>query len=323
MKSFWGRYLEIDLSRQEYRAIPLEDKVFQEYLGGAGLAVWLLVRYAPAGCDPLGEENPLIFASSPLLGTMAPASGKYAVATKSPLTGFIGDSISSGSWALELKRAGYDALVVRGIAPDWQYLFIQEGEVHFRDAAALRGLTSPQVDAAIRKELADMEVRVVSTGLGGENLVRYAGLTNDDGRQAGRTGTGAVMGAKKLKAIAVRGSQEIAVADPVHFEALSQEIFIQAQGPLTEKYRVLGTTSNLLVLNRLGVLPTRNFQQGTFEGASAISGEELGRRFLGEVAACLACPIGCDHRYLVPEEAGKEAAQVGMDYQTLYALGPA
>ncbi len=322
MKSYWGKLLEIDLTLKEAKAIPLEEAIFRQYLGGVGLAVWLLFRYAPAGVKPLSPDNPLIFATSPLLGTMTPASGKYAVAAKSPLTGFIGDSLSSGSWALELKQAGFDALVLRGACEEWSYIFIQDGQVHFRDSAALRGLSSPQVDAAIREELGDEAIRVSSIGLAGENLVSYACISNDEGRQAGRTGNGAVMGAKRLKAIAVRGSQRVEVAAPERFGALCERMFIRAQGPLTEKYSVLGTTSNLLVLNRLGALPTRNFQQGTFEGAEAISGEELGRRFLSQVSACLACPVGCDHRYRVPE-GEYEGAQIGLDYQTLYALGPA
>ncbi len=321
MSSFLGRVLVVDLAARTTKVAPLDASMCRSFLGGAGLATRLLWDYSPPGCDPLGPDNAMVFATGPLTGTMAPSASKYAIATKSPLTGYIGDSLSSGGWPLALKRAGYDAMVLLGAAEVPTYLFIDDDRVYFRTARRLWGAKSWETEEAIRQEVGDDGVSVATIGPAGERMVRYACVSNDYGRQAGRTGAGAVMGSKKLKAIAVRGTRAIQVADPEVLRRASLDLYARAQGAATAKYRVLGTPANVLALNALAALPSLNFKQSTFEGAEAVSGERLYERYKAKVVACDGCPIACDHIYRVND--GKYAGtQAAMDYESLYALGP-
>lgn len=315
-----GMVLCLDLSRRKAELRALPPSYLRDYLGGVGLAARLLFDYCPAGADPLGPENPLIFAASALAGTMVPTANKHAVAARSPLTGFIGDSLSSGAWSLALRRAGPDALVITGAAAELTYLFIDNGTAHFRDARHLAGKGSAETEEAIRREIGDERVRVATIGPGGENLVRYACIGNDVNRQAGRTGMGAVMGAKRLKAVVVRGTGAVPVADLAALEKACSALYKKAQTAATEKYRVLGTPANVLAFNRLGALPTRNFQSSTFEGAEAVSGEHL-LNYLCKVVACTGCPIACEHVYQA-KDGPYAGIKAQVDYETLYALGP-
>ena len=321
MYSYHGKILRIDLTTRQVKTEEVSPALLKGYLGGVGLATRLLLHYAPAGVDPFAPENPLVFATGGLAGTIVPASAKHAVATKSPLTGLVGDSISSSYWSVALKRTGFDALVVTGVAESTIYLFIDDGIVHFRKAGHLWGKGSLETEEAIRNEIGDARVRVASIGPAGENLVRYACISNDNNRQAGRTGTGAVMGSKKLKAIALRGTRPVRVRDVKEIEKLSIALIEKAQGPTTEKYRGLGTPSNVLVLNRLSALPTRNFQSSRFGGAELVSGERLAERYLGKVMACSTCPVACTHVYRVPG-GSSVGTECSLDYESLFALGP-
>jgi aldehyde:ferredoxin oxidoreductase len=243
-------------------------------LGGIGLGADLLYQFGPPGIDPLAPENPLIFASAPLVGTPLTTTAKYAVVTKSPLTGFIADSLSSSYFALELKRLGVDALVITGRAPTWMYLAIDGDRVVFREATHLIGKSAIETDSFLRAESDKESFRVAAIGLAGENGVRFATISND-GRHAGRGGVGAVMGAKRLKAIAIRGESETSIADPKGVAEIALAMQHKSVGTLTSKYRQIGTVANLAVFNRLGSLPTRNFQQSTFAHAENLSGESL------------------------------------------------
>ena len=321
MSSFLGRLLIVDLSTRSAKTVPLDGTYCRQYLGGAGLAVRILWDFSSSGVDPFDPNNPLVFAAGPLSGTMVPAASKYAVVTKSPLTGFIGDSLSSSGWPLALKRAGYDALVVLGASEAPSYLFIDDGRVYFRPARTLWGAKSWEAEERIRRDLGDDSVRVATIGPAGEKLVRYACISNDYSRQAGRTGVGAVMSSKKLKAIAVRGTRPIHVADAERLRELSLDLYARSQGAATAKYRILGTPANVLALNALAALPTRNFQQSTFEGADLVSGERLYDHHKTKVVACTGCSIGCDHIYRV-SDGPYSGTQVGMEYESLYALGP-
>lgn len=321
MYSYNGKALYIDLSTREVRTDEISPSLLRGYLGGVGLATRLLLHYSPPGVEPFSPHNALVFASGGMAGTIIPTSSKHAVATKSPLTGLIGDSISSSFWSVALKRSGYDAFVITGASDTPVYLFIDDGIVHFKDASAFWGRGSMEVEHGIRDEIGDSRVRVATIGPGGERLVRYACISNDNNRQAGRAGTGAVMGSKKLKAIAIRGTHPVRVSDISEVQKLSAALIGKSQGSGTEKYRVLGTASNVLVLNRLSAMPTRNFQGSSFNGAELISGELLAERYLGKVTACSTCPVACTHVYRV-----KEGPQAGLtcslDYETLFALGP-
>ena len=316
-----GRVLYVDLARRETTVRPLPDDYRARFAGGAGIGTRLLWGASPAGVDPLGPDNALVFAVGAFAGTMVPASGKFAVVTKSPLTGLIGDSLSSSGWPVALRQAGYDAIVVTGQSARPTYLYIDDDNVHFRDAASVWGRGCVESQTLIRDAIGDARVAVASIGPAGENLVRYACIGNDYGRQAGRTGTGAVMGSKRLKAIAVRGTRGVEVANSDELRRIAMALIQKAQGSGTEKYRTLGTAGNVLTLDRLAALPTRNFQQSTFEDAELVSGETLYSRNLRKVVACVGCPIACDHYYKAVDGLYANST-ASLDYETLYALGP-
>ena len=296
MHGYFGHLLHIDLTsgRSSHRAI--DESTLRGYLGGIGLGVSLLWDYAPAGIDPFSPANPLIFASAPLVGTGLTTTAKYAVVTKSPLTGFVADSLSSSYFALELKRLGIDALVITGSAPGPVYLAIQDEKVDVRAAVQLRGRSAAEAESLIRAELHSPTVRVAAIGLAGENRVRFATISNE-GRHAGRGGIGAVMGSKNLKAIAICGSRDTPVADATEVEAIADSLRQRSLGSLTDKYRHIGTVANLAVFNHLNVLPTRNFQQAAFEGAGALSGETLTENNFSRRHGCASCTIRCERLF--------------------------
>jgi aldehyde:ferredoxin oxidoreductase len=308
--------LRVDVTSGRSTWHDLEESRLRKYLGGIGLGASLLHDYAPAGVDPLSPANPLIFASAPLVGTSLTTTAKFAVVTKSPLTGFIADSLSSSHFALELKRLGIDGLVITGQAPSLVYLFINGQKVEVRAADHLRGKTPDETQAIIRAELNSSIAWVASIGTAGENRVRFATISNE-GRHAGRGGVGAVMGSKNLKAIAVCGDRATRVAHPQEVEALADSLRRRSLGSVTDKYRSLGTVANLSVFNRLGTLPTRNFQQSTFENADALSGETLTDNNFSRRHGCASCTIRCER--LFKSHNGEEQR---LEYETLFALGP-
>jgi len=316
MRGFWGRLLHVELSaaRASYR--ELDEGRLRRCLGGVGLGASLLHEYTPPGVDPFSSANPLIFTTAPLAGTPLTTTAKFAVVTKSPLTGFIADSLSSSHFALELKRLGIDALVVTGQASALAYLVLDRGTVELRPAGHLAGWAPPEAASRIGAELACPAAWIASIGLAGERRVRFATISNE-GRHAGRGGAGAVMGAKNLKAIAVRGDRETPVADPEAVENLADALRRRSVGPVTEKYRRLGTVANLSVFNRIGALPTRNFQQATFQEADAVSGEALTESRFSRRHGCASCTIQCER--LFHAGAGHEQR---LEYETLFALGP-
>jgi aldehyde:ferredoxin oxidoreductase len=261
----------------------------------------------------------MVFAPGPFAGTPVATTSRHAVVAKSPLTGMVGDSLSTSFWAHTLRRAGYDALVVTGRAEAPSYLAIYDDQVQIRSAWRVTGKNVFETEDAVRAELGSDEYSVAAIGPAGEKQVRFACIANDRGRMAGRTGLGAVMGSKNLKAIAVRGSKTIRVADMAALEPLVLDLARRCGGPMTEKYRGLGTVSNVLVLDYLGALPTRNYRQGSFEGAEKISGETLNRYHLERRVACAGCPVGCEHLTYV-REGPYAGARSRMDYEPLYAM---
>jgi aldehyde:ferredoxin oxidoreductase len=312
-----GRLLRVDLDSGHAWAEPLEPEVFTEVIGGIGLASLLLLRLCPPGADPLGPDNPLIFAASPFVGTGITTASKIAVAARSPQTGMIGDSLSSSYLALAVKRTGHDALAITGAAPHWSALVIDDGTATMRPAVDLLGHSPRETADRLRARLG-REYRVAAIGLAGERGVRYAAIAND-GRLAGRTGLGAVMAAKRLKAIAVRGSKLPPTADPRAVAALARDLAARSLGPATAKYREIGTAANVAFFNRMGLLPVRNFGGDRFAAAEAISGETLRLEHHTGQHACAACTVGCEHHYRTrdngPEASGR------LEYETLFALG--
>jgi aldehyde:ferredoxin oxidoreductase len=316
MHGFHGRMLHVDLSTGSFSWRALETSRLRAFLGGIGLGTSFLYDFVPAGVTPLAPANPLIFASAPFVGTGLTTTAKYAVVTKSPLTGFIADSLSSSFFALELKSTGLDALVVTGRAPSPVYLLVREDSVELRSGKHLWRRTPGETETAIRTELKDDGVRVAAVGLAGENQVRFATISNE-GRHAGRGGVGAVMGAKNLKAIAVRGNASVSVADPNGVAGIAASLRARSLGELTSKYRDIGTVANLSVFNRLGALPTRNFQQSTFDQAEQLSGEAFTENSFSRRHGCAACTICCERVFR--SLAGEEQR---LEYETLFALGP-
>jgi len=314
MFGFHGCYLRIDLTRGAMERVPLAEEVLRRFLGGVGLGTYLLHRESQPGIDPLSPEAPLIFSLSSLVGTPLTTSAKFAVVAKSPLTDRLNDALSSSHFALAAKRAGCDAIVLVGACPAPSVVVIDDGKLNIQPADDLWGLPAAEAEAKVLGRLGP-RFHAAVIGPAGENLVRYATISHEN-RHAGRGGLGAVMGAKQLKAVAVAGSQRVEVADPAAVVSAAKDLSQRSFGPATAKYRELGTVANLLTFNRLAALPTRNFQQGTFEDAGNLSSEELNAAHRVARRSCAACTIGCEHIYDSP------GGEVRMEYETLFALGP-
>jgi aldehyde:ferredoxin oxidoreductase len=321
VQSVHGRYLHIDVSAGEAQLINIPDDIHRRFLGGIGLGTWLLNNWCPAGTEPLDPDAPLIFASSPFIGTGLTTASKLAVLARSPQTGFIGDSLTSSYLAITLKRAGIDALVITGARETWSTLVVEDQSIHLQDAEDLLGQAPDVVSDQLRAGLGNT-YRVASIGKAGEELVRYAGISND-GRLAGRTGLGAVMGSKRLKAIAVRGTGRLpAAASPGQLALAAKALSRRSLGPETAKYRELGTAANLAFFNKMSLLPSRNFQESRMEGLDALHGEALHATHRTDKNACAACTIGCEHHYALRGNNGDEQKTVRLEYESLYALGP-
>jgi len=328
-----GRALWVDLGAGSgcgARHLPLSEDVLRRFVGGVGLGTYLLYGLSQAAepgegrgegsalAGPLAPASPLIFATSPFVGTSLTTSTKYAVLARSPLTGFIGDSLSGGSVAIALKRAGWDALALVGRAPELSYLVVDGEAVALRPAGHLRGLSAREAEAAIQRELGDEGFRVAAIGVAGEHLVRYATIAGE-GRHAGRGGLGAVLGSKGLKAMAVRGTRRIPVADPEGLQRAAAELARRSLGPATGKWRQIGTTANLLTFHRLGVLPGPNFRASGLADPEPLSGESLLQERLARRSACAACTIGCERVF---RTRSGPRAEGRLEYETLFAFGP-
>lgn len=313
---YHGRYLRIDLSTGCFKAVELGESVLREYLGGSGLGVALLLAEGVATVDPLSAEAALAFVFSPLVGSPLTTSAKFAVVSKSPLTERINDSLASSGFAIAGKKSGFDAIVIVGQASRLSVLVIDDDHVRIEPSADLAGLSNRQCQEQLRDHFG-AEFQLATIGPAGESKVRYATISHD-GRHAGRGGSGAVMGSKNLKAIAVRGTRRVSWANPSGLTKLAKQLSEKSFGPATAKYRELGTASNLLTFNRLNVLPTRNFQQGSFAGVSSISPEELSVTRDRVRSSCVACTIGCEHLYSLNSGGGS----VRLEYESLFALGP-
>jgi len=309
---YHGAYVRIDVSDGSVRRVPIDESILRQFIGGSGLGVQLLLDAGAAIFDPLSPEAPLVFAFSPLVGSPLTTSAKFAVVSKSPLTDRINDSLASSGFAIAGKRTGADALMIVGRAPELSVLIIDDADVRLEPAEEYRGATCEETEAGLRARLGDY--RIASIGPAGEQLVRYATISHD-GRHAGRGGSGAVLGAKNIKAIAVRGSHRTEWARPRDLMALSQDLSKRSFGPATAKYRELGTATNMLTFNRFGALPTRNFQSGTFESAADLSPEELTTTRSRTRESCVNCTIGCEHIY------STKMGGVRVEYESLFALG--
>jgi aldehyde:ferredoxin oxidoreductase len=321
------RVLYVDLSRRRFWVEERPD-LFEEGLGGAGVAIRLLEEECPPGADPLGSENPIILAVGPLVG-LFPMASKTVAMFKSPHTGNLGESHAGGRSAVAIRMAGYGAIVLRGASPTPVYLVVEGDQVHFRDGSALWGIRSSYtVGSVLRERESGSGMRtIMRIGRAGERRVTFACVITETYRHFGRLGLGAVFGSKRLKGIVVSGRRSLPVGDPRAYRDAYDTVFQAAtDSPLMQKYHDLGTAMNVLPLDAIGGLPTRNLQAGRFEGAEAISGERLAEQYLGRRLACAHCPVACIHLAALRIPHPKEpyffkTSMLGYDHEPIYAMG--
>jgi aldehyde:ferredoxin oxidoreductase len=317
-----GKILTVNLDTGKTQTQPLNMDVARKYIGGIGLGMHLWLENTKKGVDPLSPENALVLALGPISGTMFPTAGNgHAFISKSPETNLLGEAVSHGTFGAELKRAGYDAIILKGKAEKPVYLWIDDDSVQLLDAAHLKGKSPSETEDAIKDEIGDYYVRVAAIGLAGEKLSRIACIINEKTRAAGRTGLGAVMGSKNLKAIAVRGTRDITVAKPDEFMEMVKDFHERMKGPATRKYRTLGTVENVLINNTLYCMPTRNYTNAHFEDAEQVSGEAINENYVAKIIACNSCPMRCEHETVIREGPYK-GTMARMEYESLWALGP-
>ena len=317
-----GRILLVDLSTGKTTVEPLNEEYAKKYIGGIGLGMRLYLDHSKAGVDPFSPDNPLILTTGPISGTMWPTGGNgHTFVSKSPQTFGVGESKAHGSFGTEMKRAGYDAIIIKGKAEKPVYLWVDDDSIQLVDASGLMGKSPGETEDAVREELGDYYIRVAAIGIAGEKLSRIACIINDKTRAAGRTGLGAVMGSKNLKAIAMRGTRDVTVAKTDDFMEYVKEFHERMKGPATQKYRALGTPENILVHNSLSCMPTRNYRNSRFEGAEKVSGEVLNEKYVAKIIGCSSCAMRCEHEVVVPEGPYKNT-MTRMEYESLWALGP-
>ena len=312
---YFGRALVVDVGAATGEVLALPDQVLRDHLGGAGLGAWLLTELAPVGVDPLAPEAPLAFCFSPLVGTPLTTSAKFAVVAKSPLTGLLTDALASSHFAISGKLTGNDAIVVRGACERPTVLLVDATGARLEPADDVWGLSAAEAETVLRRRLG-AGWRVAAIGPAGERGVRYATVSHD-GRHAGRGGLGAVLGSKRVKAVAVHAGTKVAPADPAAVLAAARDLRTRSFGQATAKYRELGTLANLLSFNALSTLPTRNFTAATFEPAAQLAAEDLSEQRKVARNSCASCSIGCEHIYR--RKGGK---QVRVEYENVFALGP-
>jgi aldehyde:ferredoxin oxidoreductase len=317
-----GKILTVNLDTGKTQTQPLNMDVARKFIGGIGLGMHLWLDNTKKGVDPLSPENAIVLALGPISGTMFPTAGNgHAFISKSPETNLLGEAVSHGTFGAELKRAGYDAIILKGKAEKPVYLWIDDDSVQLLDAAHLKGKSPSETEDAIKDEIGDYYVRVAAIGLAGEKLSRIACIINEKTRAAGRTGLGAVMGSKNLKAIAVRGTRDITVAKPDEFMEMVKDFHERMKGPATRKYRTLGTVENVLINNTLYCMPTRNYTNAHFEDAEKVSGEAINENYVAKIIACNSCPMRCEHETVIREGPYK-GTMARMEYESLWALGP-
>lgn len=313
MFGFHQKYLKIDVESGSFQEVPISSEILRKFIGGVGLGAWILFKESKQGSDSLSPGAPLIFCFSPLVGTPLTTSAKFAVLAKSPLTNRISDALSSSHFAIEGKKTGFDAIVITGRSKTKKVVVIEDGKVTLQDAEDLQGLSAIAASEKLKEKLG-VGYQIASIGIAGENQVLFANLSHER-RHAGRGGLGAVLGSKNIKAIAVKGSLRIPVAAPAKLVEKARELSAKSFGPATAKYRELGTVSNLLVFNRLSVLPTRNFQEGHFKPIVLQNFQDVETASKVTRHSCAACTIGCEHIYQ-----GKQG-KVRIEYESMFALG--
>ncbi len=314
-----GKILRVNLSDGKIWTEEPEEVIYRRYLGGGALACYYLLNELKPGIDPLGPENILVVMTSVINGTNISGANRYSAAAKSPLTGGYGESEAGGWWGPELKASGFDGIIVQGKADHPVYLWVHDGEAELRDASKYWGQLSGEVQDGLEEELDDNRIRVLQTGVAGENLVKYAALVNQLRHYHGRAGLGAVMGSKKLKAIAVRGKERMMPADPDGARAVF-DWFRENYDRDNDMMHQFGTSRIVQALDASGILPTRNFRDGSFEHAKEISGQTMAETILKRRGTCFACSVACKREVEVPE-LGVTPKYGGPEYETIAAVG--
>ncbi|MFO7585054.1 MAG: aldehyde ferredoxin oxidoreductase family protein, partial [Anaerolineales bacterium] len=323
MYGWHGRLLRVDLTNQKVSIETIDPKILKDYIGGRGLAIRYLYDEVDPLVDPLAPENKLIFATGPLTATTAPTGNRYMVVTKSPLTGALAHSNSGGDFPTWMKRSGFDMYIFEGRAASPVYVWVNEDDVEIRPADHLWGKEVPETTETLLAET-DSKAKVACIGPAGEKLVLMAGIMNDKDRTAARSGVGAVMGSKNLKGVVAMGKKNPAFYDDAGMRALSVSLSKEVGADIKKgsNLREYGTAYVPQVTNALGILPTRNFQTGVFEGADKIDGVALKNSYLISHKPCYRCPISCGRLTEVPE--GKYAGKgEGPEYETIASLGTA
>jgi aldehyde:ferredoxin oxidoreductase len=317
---YLGHLLRVDLSRGRLSDEALNEEYARRYIGGSGLAARYLYDVLDADTDPLGPANPLLFMTGPLVGTSFTSAGRYSACARSPLTGIWGEANSGGFFGPELRYAGYDGVWIDGAAKAPVWLSIVDGQAELHDAADLWGSDLYTTQDRLREALGEARARVACIGLAGEHQVRLAGIANDHGRYAARTGLGAVMGSKNLKAIAVRGSGKVPLFAPEAFKTFTtQALALFKEDTPSQSFRTYGTAGGLNISHMLGDLPIRYFQLGEHGPADALSGVDMAEQFLRRNVACHKCVIACGRETRAP--AYHDDKVDGPEYESLGALG--
>jgi aldehyde:ferredoxin oxidoreductase len=320
MHGYNGQILRVNLSASRITIDHPPADYYQRYFGGRGFIVTTLLKEIPPGIDPLGSQNKLVFALGPLTGMPFPGSGRNSVGAKSPLTGGFGESEAGGFWGAELKKAGFDAIIIEGQAATPVYLWIHDGQAELRDAGHLWGREVAQTHFEIQRELSDKQVRTVIIGEGGERLVRFAGIAHDISHYAGRTGMGAVMGSKRLKAVAVRGRNVPSMADPESIHELTRWMASHFKEE-TKSWRY-GTGDNMAGNILAGNTPVLNFQDGFVDGADKLSAQAICDEFGVGMHSCYACPVRCKKKIKIDGPWTVDPIYGGPEYETNAAFGP-
>jgi len=317
-----GKILRVNLDTGSLEFEPLDRDRAKAFIGGRGLGMSYLLDEVNPECDPLSPQNRLIMMTGPLTGTSAPTGGRYMVVTKSPLTGAVTCSNSGGQFPAALKRTGIDGIIFEGSSSEPVYLWLEDDRAELRSAKHIWGKDCHRTTDLLIRET-DEKARVACIGPAGENGVLFASVMNDKDRAAGRSGVGTVMGSKGLKAVVVKGSHKIPLHDEEAFKSAAQEFlnkFKEASKEQPPPLRTYGTAVTVIATQNIGVLPTRNFQQGTFEEWEKIGGEALTEKYLIKPKACFNCPIACGRVTRIHEGPYKGEGE-GPEYETVYALG--
>ncbi len=322
MQGYMGKILRVDLTSGKWKEVPLNPKLAQDYIGGTGLGDRIIYDEVPPETDPLSPASKVVFATGPVTATNYPSGSRYQICFKSPLTGILCDASSGGYWGTDFKRAGFDAMIVEGASPEPVYLWIHDGQVEFRKASHLWGQDALEVQESIQKELGDKKICVAAIGPAGEKQVLISCLINDEGRAPGRGGNGAIFGAKKLKAIAVRGTRPVPIHDLKIYNDMCQKIAKDngtAEG--IAAMREYGTAQVLDNLYSIGDIPIKNWQIGLWEeGCKNLGGKRMKETILVPHRPCYRCTLGCS-RYVKIKEGPYKMEGPGPEYETLGAMG--